>query len=56
MESSDLFSHPYLFSHPNKPAVVPITEPSSEEAQIPAFSDRPQRDSPTATQPLSQMA
>jgi hypothetical protein len=42
MESSDLFSHPY------EPEVVPNSEPS-EEAHVPAFSDRPQSDSPAAT-------
>jgi hypothetical protein len=42
MESSDLFSHPY------KPELVPSTEASPEEVQVPAFSDRPQSDSPSA--------
>ncbi|PXX09332.1 hypothetical protein C8E89_106259 [Mycolicibacterium moriokaense] len=40
MESSDLFSHPY------EPAAAPTTEPSSEEVQVPTFSDSPQNDKP----------
>jgi hypothetical protein len=40
MESSDLFSHPY------ESEAVPNTEPSSEEVQVPTFSDLPQSDPP----------
>jgi hypothetical protein len=42
MESTDLFSHPY------EPEAVPNTEASSEEVQVPTFSDGPQSDSPAA--------
>ena len=40
MESSDLFSHPY------EPEAVHTPEASSEEVQVPAFSDLSQTDSP----------
>ena len=40
MEPTDLFSHPY------ESEAVPTPEPSSEEVQVPAFSDRPQSDPP----------
>jgi hypothetical protein len=43
MESNDLFSHPE--EHHAKPATA-----SSEEVQAPAFSDRPQHDTPAAPQ------
>jgi hypothetical protein len=45
MESSDLFSHPY------EPEAVPSPEASSEEVQVPAFSDLFQSDSPAAKPP-----
>jgi hypothetical protein len=40
MEPTDLFSHPY------EPEAKATTEPSSEEVQVPAFSDLPQKHSP----------
>jgi len=39
MNSSDLFSHPY------EPEIVPNRDDSAEPVQLPAFSDRPQKDS-----------
>jgi hypothetical protein len=45
MESSDLFSHPY------EPEAVPTPEASSDEVQVPAFSDLSQSDSPAAKPP-----
>ena len=45
MEPTDLFSHPY------EPEAVPTSEASSEEVQVPAFSDLPQSHSPAATRP-----
>jgi hypothetical protein len=45
MESSDLFSHPY------EPEAVPTPEASSEEVQVPAFSDLSQSHSPAAKPP-----
>jgi hypothetical protein len=47
MESSDLFSHPY------EPEAVPTPEASSEEVEVPAFSDLSQSHSPAA-KPTSQ--
>jgi hypothetical protein len=45
MESSDLFSHPY------EAEAVPTSEASSDEVQVPAFSDLSQSDSPAAKPP-----
>ena len=50
MESTDLFSHPY------EPEAVPGTETSSEEVQVPAFSDLPQSDSRVAKPPRARPA
>jgi hypothetical protein len=51
MKSSELFSHPHLFSHPYEPEVVPNTDRDSEAVQLPIFSDHPQSDSTAATPP-----
>ncbi len=42
MEPTDLFSHPY------QPEAGAHTERDSEPVQNPAFSDSPQRNTPTA--------
>jgi hypothetical protein len=47
MESNDLFSHPY------EAEAIPSPGASSEEVQVPAFSDLAQSDSPVA-KPASQ--
>jgi hypothetical protein len=47
MKSSDLFSHPY------EPEFVEKSDRSAEPVEAPAFSDRPQRDSTSATPPSS---
>jgi hypothetical protein len=49
MESSDLFSHPY------ESEAVPTPEASSEEVEVPAFSDLSQSHSPAA-KPASKRA
>ena len=41
MKSSELFSHPHLFSHPYEPEVVSNTDRDSEAVQLPIFSDPP---------------
>ena len=51
MKSSDMFSHPHLFSHPYEPEVASNTERDSEQVQLPIFSDAPQSDSTAATPP-----
>jgi hypothetical protein len=51
MESSDLFSHPHLFSHPFEPEVVSKTDRDSEPVQLPTFSDAPKSNSTAATPP-----
>jgi hypothetical protein len=45
MEPTDLFSHPY------EPEDLPSPEASSEEVQVPAFSDLSQSHSPAAKPP-----
>ena len=47
MESSDLFSHPYV------PVAFPDREAGNEPVQAPAFSDRPHNDSTSDTPPTS---
>ena len=47
MESSDLFSHPYV------PEAFPDREAGSEPVQAPAFSDRPHIKSTSDTPPTS---
>jgi hypothetical protein len=42
MESSDLFSHPHLFSHPYEPEVVSNSDRATEPVQLPTFSDAPE--------------
>jgi len=51
MKSSDMFSHPHLFSHPYEPEVASNTERDSEQVQLPIFSDAPHSDSTAATPP-----
>jgi hypothetical protein len=51
MKSSELFSHPHLFSYPYEPEVVSNTDRDSEAVQLPIFSDRPQSDSTAAAPP-----
>lgn len=41
MKSSDLFSHPYLFSHPIEPEFVSTKDRDTGPVKLPAFSDRP---------------
>jgi hypothetical protein len=42
MKSSDLFSHPYLFSHPIEPEVISAKDRDTGPVKVPEFSDRPQ--------------
>jgi len=51
MKSSELFSHPHLFSYRYEPEVVSNTDRDSEAVQLPIFSDRTQSDSTAATPP-----
>jgi hypothetical protein len=41
MKSTELFSHPALFSHPYEPDVAAKAEHDSEPVESPVFSDRP---------------
>ena len=42
MKSSDLFSHPYLFSHPTEPEFVSAKDRDTGPVKAPEFSDRPE--------------
>ena len=42
MESSDLFSHPHLFSHPYEREVVSNSDRATEPVHLPTFSDGPE--------------
>jgi hypothetical protein len=40
MKSSDLFSHPHLFSHPIEPEFVSAKDRDTGPVKAPEFSDR----------------
>ncbi len=51
MKSSELFSHPHLFSNTYEPEVVSNTDRDSEAVQLPTFSDAPKSNSAVTPTP-----
>lgn len=42
MKSTDLFSHPYLFSHPIEPEFISTKDRDTGPVKVPEFSDLPE--------------